>query len=232
MNRERLQRFSLRKLSVGLLSTTIGSVFLPVTEQAVWANDQGVAGIGYKYVTEDELTEQEQQLIIRELPKYHEGEVSDYYLVYRLDKEAALDNLPDTGSQEANVLLGLGVTAFLIIGLAFGKNKKQKIASVLLVTTAGSAVLATDAFALINEKLAHYNQTVSSQADGQLPLPLEIPGHKYIGYLKVDQLGNILPLKTSGPFQLESINRLDSLSNPESFVLNVPAVLGPTTPTL
>ncbi|MCU0081823.1 G5 domain-containing protein [Streptococcus danieliae] len=230
MNRERLQRFSLRKLSVGLLSTTIGSVFLPVTEQAVWANDQGVTGIGYKYVTEDELTEQEQQLIIRELPKYHEGEVSDYYLVYRLDKEAALDNLPDTGSQEANALLGLGVTAFLIIGLAFGKTRKQKIASVLLVTAAGSAVLATDAFALINEQLAQYNQTVHSQADGQLPLPLEIPGHKYIGYLKVDQLGNILPLKTSGPFQLESINRLDSLSNPESFVLNVPAVLGPTTP--
>lgn len=171
MNRERLQRFSLRKLSVGLLSTTIGSVFLPVTEQAVWANDQGVTGIGYKYVTEDELTEQEQQLIIRELPKYHEGEVSDYYLVYRLDKEAALDNLPDTGSQEANALLGLGVTAFLIIGLAFGKTRKQKIASVLLVTAAGSAVLATDAFALINEQLAQYNQTVHSQADGQLPLP-------------------------------------------------------------
>lgn len=69
---EKRQRFSFRKLSVGLISATIGSFFLgsvvgtstqPVEAAELLANQ--TVQIQYKYVMESELTDAEKAMVVK-----------------------------------------------------------------------------------------------------------------------------------------------------------------------
>ena len=85
---EKRQRFSFRKLSVGLVSATIGSFFLSgqitgdlTSVKAAEIQSQQSAHVKYHYVVESELTEAEKSALIREIPKYVEDASETYYLV-------------------------------------------------------------------------------------------------------------------------------------------------------
>ena len=83
---EKRQRFSFRKLSVGLVSATIGSFFLSgqitgdlTSVKAAEIQSQQSAQVKYHYVVESELTETEKSALIREIPKYVEDASETYY---------------------------------------------------------------------------------------------------------------------------------------------------------
>ena len=102
---EKRQRFSFRKLSVGLVSATIGSFFLSgqitgdlTSVKAAEIQSQQSAQVKYHYVVESELTEAEKSALIREIPKHVEDASETYYLVYRPTTQGDSSGvLPKTG---------------------------------------------------------------------------------------------------------------------------------------
>ena len=190
---EKRQRFSFRKLSVGLISATIGSFFLgsvvgtstqPV-EAAELAANQAVQ-IHYKYVIESELTDAENAMVVKELPKFVEESTDAYYLVYRPKKEGRLiGNLPSTGY--SGIWEAIFATAGIVLAvlvISKGKNGKRYLSSILLVTGLGSILLSPSILAVTNIELAAYNQLLNLGLGEQLPQPLNIENFEYIGYLK------------------------------------------------
>ena len=190
---EKRQRFSFRKLSVGLISATIGSFFLgsvvgtstqPV-EAAELAANQAVQ-IQYKYVIESELTDAENAMVVKELPKFVEESTDAYYLVYRPKKEGRLiGNLPSTGY--SGIWEAIFATAGIVLAvlvISKGKNGKRYLSSILLVTGLGSILLSPSILAVTNIELAAYNQLLNLGLGEQLPQPLNIENFEYIGYLK------------------------------------------------
>ncbi|MFS9156666.1 SIALI-17 repeat-containing surface protein [Streptococcus infantis] len=190
---EKRQRFSFRKLSVGLISATIGSFFLgsvagtgshPV-EAAELAANQAVQ-IQYKYVMESELTDVEKALVVKELPKFVEESTDAYYLVYRPKKEGRLiGNLPSTGySGMWEAIFATAGIVLVVLVISKGKNGKRYLSSILLVTGLGSVLLSPATLAVTNIELAAYNQLLNLGLGEQLPQPLNIEDFEYIGYLK------------------------------------------------
>lgn len=57
---EKRQRFSLRKLSIGLVSATVASLFF--MSSFVGASEVSAQSIQYTYVTEEELTSSEKSI--------------------------------------------------------------------------------------------------------------------------------------------------------------------------
>ena len=187
------QRYSFRKLSVGLVSATIGSFFLCTTmggavssvEAAEVSANQSTL-VQYHYVVESDLTEAEKAAIVKELPKFAEENSDAYYLVYRPTKqESLLGKLPKTGESG---LLGAAFAAtglaLVVLVLARGKNGKRYLSSILLVTGLGSVLLPVSVLAVSSMDLAAYNQSLTLAVGDQLPEPLKIAGYQYIGYLK------------------------------------------------
>ena len=187
------QRYSFRKLSVGLVSATIGSFFLCTTmggavssvkAAEVSANQSTL--VQYHYVVESDLTEAEKAAIVKELPKFAEENSDAYYLVYRpTSQESLLGKLPKTGESG---LLGANFAAtglaLVVLVLARGKNGKRYLSSILLVTGLGSVLLPASVLAVSSMDLAAYNQSLTLAVGDQLPEPLKIAGYQYIGYLK------------------------------------------------
>ena len=190
---EKRQRFSFRKLSVGLISATIGSFFLgsvvrtstQSVEAAELAANQAVQ-IQYKYVMESELTDAEKAMVVKELPKFVEESTDAYYLVYRPKKEGRLiGNLPSTGY--SGIWEAIFATAGIVLAvlvISKGKNGKRYLSSILLVTGLGSILLSPSILAVTNIELAAYNQLLNLGLGEQLPQPLNIENFEYIGYLK------------------------------------------------
>ena len=187
------QRYSFRKLSVGLVSATIGSFFLCTTmggavssvEAAEVSANQSTL-VQYHYVVESDLTEAEKAAIVKELPKFAEENSDAYYLVYRpIKQESLLGKLPKTGESG---LLGAAFAAtglaLVVLVLARGKNGKRYLSSILLVTGLGSVLLPVSVLAVSSMDLAAYNQSLTLAVGDQLPEPLKIVGYQYIGYLK------------------------------------------------
>ncbi|KJQ61304.1 SIALI-17 repeat-containing surface protein [Streptococcus cristatus] len=187
------QRYSFRKLSVGLVSATIGSFFLCTTmggavssvEAAEVSANQSTL-VQYHYVVESDLTEAEKAAIVKELPKFAEENSEAYYLVYRPTRqESLLGKLPKTGESG---LLGSAFAAtglaLVVLVLARGKNGKRYLSSILLVTGLGSVLLPASVLAISSMDLAAYNQSLTLAVGDQLPEPLKIAGYQYIGYLK------------------------------------------------
>ena len=187
------QRYSFRKLSVGLVSATIGSFFLCTTmggavssvEAAEVSANQSTL-VQYHYVVESDLTEAEKAAIVKELPKFAEENSDAYYLVYRPTRqESLLGKLPKTGESG---LLGAAFAAtglaLVVLVLARGKNGKRYLSSILLVTGLGSVLLPASVLAVSSMDLAAYNQSLTLAVGDQLPEPLKIAGYQYIGYLK------------------------------------------------
>ena len=183
---ESRQRFSFRKVSVGLVSALIGIFYLLggggyLTTVSAREGDLSVTKqLHYKYVTESELTEQEKQLVVQGLPQFVEEDDDTYYLIYRPTRQ-----LPATGHSPliSSIAAGSGLI-LLVVAIKWGRDNRKKLASFLLLTSLGSQLIAPTSLALTNQMLAAYNHELDLQVGEALPSPLMIEGYRYVGYLK------------------------------------------------
>ncbi|WP_236708892.1 YSIRK-type signal peptide-containing protein, partial [Streptococcus gordonii] len=210
---EKIQKFSIRKLSVGVGSVAIAALIFGsfLTSPAVAADEVGKTGQAhYTYVEEQELTEQEKELIKHELPSdLQSGE--NYYLIYR--KQGKPTVLPQTGNNGQPLLGILAGTAILAV-LVFSRKKAGKLVGVLLIGAFGqSLLLSPQVFALENKELVSYNRQVPISS-GVSEADLAIEGYDYIGYFTASDLRALTG--TSPASQTEEISLKDQLAVPEN----------------
>ena len=187
---EKQHRFSLRKLAIGLVSASISSLFFVSIASSGTVFAQENVSVHYKYVTDTELSGQEKDLIVKDIPKIAEDSESTYYLVYRMDEKAQLGQLPNTGGQNSltSVLSGgaLASIGLLIFVVSKKKGKKKALLKVVLITGMGSG-LASSVQAIENQLLLQYNQEYQLSQGDSLPLPRTLSGYTYLGYIKQDK---------------------------------------------
>lgn len=187
---EKQHRFSLRKLAIGLVSASISSLFFVSIASSGTVFAQENVSVHYKYVTDTELSGQEKDLIVKDIPKIAEDSESTYYLVYRMEEKAQLGQLPNTGGQHSltSVLSGgvLASIGFLIFVVSKKKGKKKALLKVVLITGMGSG-LASSVQAIENQLLIQYNQEYQLSQGDSLPLPRALSGYTYLGYIKQDK---------------------------------------------
>ena len=187
---EKQHRFSLRKLAIGLVSASISSLFFVSIASSGTVFAQENVAVHYKYVTDTELSGQEKDLIVKDIPKIAEDSESTYYLVYRMDEKAQLGQLPNTGGQNSLIsVLSGGVLAsigLLIFVVSKKKGKKKALLNVILVTGMSSG-LASSVQAIENQLLIQYNQEYQLSQGDSLPLPRALSGYTYLGYIKQDK---------------------------------------------
>ena len=183
---EKYSRFAIRKFTIGVISATLGMFVLGNIEiNNTYAKAEDKLNIHYRYVSDDELTQKEKELIVKELPKVAESNEEVYYLVYKPSQETKIRTLPNTGIYTGvNGILLAGVVGMLIIAITRGKNKKYKILSVMLVTSLGVNTLQIPVIAVDSSKLSIYNTDFSVFKNGKLPNPIEIPEYNYVGFIK------------------------------------------------
>ncbi|HEM2683850.1 ZmpA/ZmpB/ZmpC family metallo-endopeptidase [Streptococcus suis] len=185
---EKRQRFGFRKLSVGLVSAAVTSLFF--VSSVATAPTASAQSINYSYVTEQELTDGEKELIIRDLPGLAQETDVNYYLIYRpatgttsTPSTSTSQVLPNTGSVETELLVAGGVS-LLLLAVRFGKKGKKELAGVILLTATGASFFGPTSSALTSQILARYNHAIEISAGQALPAPAEIDGYVYVGYLK------------------------------------------------
>ena len=184
---EKQQRFSFRKLSVGLVSATISSLFFMSVLASSSVDAQETKGVHYKYVTESELSSDEKKQLIYDIPTYVENDDETYYLVYKLNSQNQLGELPNTGSKNDMQTLVAGASlaalGILIFAVSKKKVKNKTVLHLVLVAGIGNGVLVS-AHALENNLLLNYNTDYELISGEKLPLPKDISGYTYIGYIK------------------------------------------------
>ncbi|HEM3152190.1 TPA: G5 domain-containing protein [Streptococcus suis] len=185
---EKRQRFGFRKLSVGLVSAAVTSLFF--VSSVATAPTASAQSINYSYATEQELTDGEKELIIRDLPGLAQETDVNYYLIYRpatgttsTPSTSTSQVLPNTGSVETELLVAGGVS-LLLLAVRFGKKGKKELAGVILLTATGASFFGPTSSALTSQILARYNHAIEISAGQALPAPAEIDGYVYVGYLK------------------------------------------------
>ncbi|MGU7947686.1 ZmpA/ZmpB/ZmpC family metallo-endopeptidase [Streptococcus suis] len=185
---EKRQRFGFRKLSIGLVSAAVASLFF--ASSVVAAPSASAQSINYSYVTEQELTDAEKELIVRDLPGLAQETDANYYLIYRpatgtasTPSTSTSQVLPNTGSVETGLLVAGGVS-LLLLAVRFGKKGKKELAGVILLTATGASFFGPTSSALTSQILAQYNHALEISAGQALPAPAEIDGYVYVGYLK------------------------------------------------
>ena len=184
---EKYNKFSIRKLTVGVCSMTIGAFFLVSTvqpeENIVKATDSAI--VHYKYVGEDNLTDKEKELIRKEVPSVVNSTEETYYLVFKPNKITQLNKLPNTGLNYGvgSMLLG-GMLGLLVVVVVKGKNKSRKILSILLVTSMGATTLELPARAMEDLQLSVYNMDYNLKVGDRLPNISSIPGYSFVGFIK------------------------------------------------
>ena len=184
---EKQQRFSFRKLSVGLVSATISSLFFMSVLASSSVDAQETKGVHYKYVTESELSSEEKKQLVYDIPTYMENDDETYYLVYKLNSQNQLAELPNTGSKNEMQALVAGASlaalGILIFAVSKKKVKNKTVLHLVLVAGIGNGVLVS-AHALENNLLLNYNTDYELTSGEKLPLPKDISGYTYIGYIK------------------------------------------------
>ncbi len=184
---EKQQRFSFRKLSVGLVSATISSLFFMSVLGSSSVDAQETKGVHYKYVTESELSSEEKNQLVYDIPTYVENDDETYYLVYKLNSQNQLGELPNTGSKNEMQALVAGASlaalGILIFAVSKKKVKNKTVLHLVLVAGIGNGVLIS-AQALENNLLLNYNTDYELTSGEKLPLPKDISGYTYIGYIK------------------------------------------------
>ena len=184
---EKQQRFSFRKLSVGLVSATISSLFFMSVLASSSVEAQETKGVHYKYVTESELSSDEKKQLVYDIPTYVENDDETYYLVYKLNSQNQLGELPNTGSKNDMQTLVTGASlaalGILIFAVSKKKVKNKTVLHLVLVAGIGNGVLIS-AHALENNLLLNYNTDYELTSGEKLPLPKDISGYTYIGYIK------------------------------------------------
>ena len=184
---EKQQRFSFRKLSVGLVSATISSLFFMSVLGSSSVEAQETKGVHYKYVTESELSSDEKNKLVYDIPTYMDNDDETYYLVYKLNSQNQLGELPNTGSKNdvQTLVAGASLAALgiLIFAVSKKKVKNKTVLHLILVAGIGNGVLIS-AHALENNLLLNYNTDYELTSGEKLPLPKDISGYTYIGYIK------------------------------------------------
>ena len=184
---EKQERFSFRKLSVGLVSATISSLFFMSVLASSSVEAQETKGVHYKYVTESELSSDEKKQLVYDIPTYVENDDETYYLVYKLNSQNQLGDLPNTGSKNDMQTLVAGASlaalGILIFAVSKKKVKNKTVLHLVLVAGIGNGVLVS-AHALENNLLLNYNTDYELISGEKLPLPKDISGYTYIGYIK------------------------------------------------
>ena len=184
---EKYNKFSLRKLTVGVCSMTIGSFFLVSTvngeSNIIKAADNAI--VHYKYVGESNLTDKEKELIKKEVPSVVSSTEETYYLVFKPSKSTQLNKLPNTGLNYGvgSILLG-GMLGLLVVVVVKGKNKSRKILSILLVTSMGATTLELPVRAMEDLQLSVYNMDYNLKVGDKLPEISAIPGYSFVGFIK------------------------------------------------
>ena len=213
---EKYNKFSLRKLTIGVCSMTIGSFFLVSTVQPedyiVKAADNAI--VHYKYVGEDNLTDKEKELIKKEVPSVVNSTEETYYLVFKPTKTAQLNKLPNTGLNYGvgSVFLG-GMLGLLVVVVAKGKNKTQKILSILLVTSMGATTLELPVRAMEDLQLSVYNMDYNLKVGDKLPDISPIPGYSFVGFIKNETKQLKEEVKTNVNFQQNNKQQLKEITD-------------------
>ncbi|VSS40595.1 immunoglobulin A1 protease [Streptococcus pneumoniae] len=184
---EKQERFSFRKLSVGLVSATISSLFFMSVLASSSVDAQETAGVHYKYVADSELSSEEKKQLVYDIPTYVENDDETYYLVYKLNSQNQLAELPNTGSKNERQALVAGASlaalGILIFAVSKKKVKNKTVLHLVLVAGIGNGVLVS-VHALENHLLLNYNTDYELTSGEKLPIPKEISGYTYIGYIK------------------------------------------------
>ena len=178
-DRKKLQKFAIRKLSMGVGSVLIGLAFIGGALEPKLVQADETKQVSFHYLSESELTAAERELIHHELPQDLSQE--SYYLVYRKQGQAVL---PQTGSVTF-LLAGLGLLTASLVVFLFSRKKPSKIVGVLLIASVGkSLLLPYQVFAFEHKDLLAYDQTKTLvSADGFSQGIIDIKGYDYVGYL-------------------------------------------------
>ena len=219
-----IQRFSIRKFSVGIASVVIGSFFMgtiaPISVQAQESiSSQYVASAptlssittSYQYVALQELTPAQQQAILSGTPSDIAQADQVYYFVYRPIESRQV--LPATG--EAAPLFGAMAGALtLIVAVGLIRDRKKTIMTLMVVSSLGQILSTSATLALESRLLNRYNQVFYSQQGDQLPDPrIHIEGYEYVGYFAqatLNQANNTLPQSSESSSQVQSNEEVSS----------------------
>ena len=205
-DRKKLQKFAIRKLSMGVGSVLIGLAFIGGTLEPKLVQADETKQVSFHYLAESELTAAERELIHHELPQ--ELSQESYYLVYRKQGQAVL---PQTGTVTFP-LAGLGLLTASLVVFLFSKKKPSKIVGVLLIASVGkSLLLPYQVFAFEHKDLLAYDQTKTLvSADGLTQGIIDIKGYDYVGYLLESDLrgiGQDLTSSTSPEIPAKPVNQ-------------------------
>ena len=212
---EKITKYSIRKLTVGVGPVAIGAFLFgasTLSVDKVQANEVGGAhSVHYRYLAEQELTESEKALIHHEVPsEFQEDDI--IYAVYR-KKASTYQELPYTGSKEL-ALAGIGLATASLAVLLISKKHRGKVLGVLLISSIGASnFVPFTTFAFENKELLSYNQTISASThEGLAEGIIHIDGYEYIGYFKEAELHPSRPAsaeKPQLPVEKQSANEID-----------------------
>ena len=212
---EKITKYSIRKLTVGVGPVAIGAFLFgaaTLSVDKVQANEVGGAhSVHYRYLAEQELTESEKALIHHEVPtEFQDDDI--LYVVYR-KKATNSQQLPYTGSKEL-ALAGLGLaTASLAVFLVSKKGRKEVLGVLLIGSLGASTFVPYGTFAFENKELLSYNQTISASThEGLAEGIIHIDGYEYIGYFKEAELHLSRPAsaeQTQLPVEKQSVNEIE-----------------------
>ena len=199
---EKITKYSIRKLTVGVGPVAIGAFLFgasTLSVDKVHANEVGGAhSVHYRYLAEQELTESEKALIHHEVPsEFQEDDI--IYAVYR-KKASTYQELPYTGSKEL-ALAGIGLATASLAVLLISKKHRGKVLGVLLISSIGASnFIPFTTFAFENKELLSYNQTISASThEGLAEGIIHIDGYEYIGYFKEAELHPSRPASAEQP---------------------------------
>jgi len=242
---EKITKYSIRKLTVGVGPVAIGAFLFgasTLSVDKVQANEVGGAhSVHYRYLAEQELTESEKALIHHEVPtEFQDDDI--LYVVYR-KKATTSQQLPYTGSKEL-ALAGLGLaTASLAVFLVSKKGRREVLGVLLIGSLGASTFVPYGTFAFENKELLSYNQTISASThEGLAEGIIHIDGYEYIGYFKEAELHPSRPAsaeQTQLPVEKQSSKEIEKTEvvqerpavAPETIVEN-PVVENPVAPAI
>ena len=212
---EKITKYSIRKLTVGVGPVAIGAFLFgasTLSVDKVQANEVGSAhSVHYRYLAEQELTESEKALIHHEVPtEFQDDDI--LYVVYR-KKATNSQQLPYTGSKEL-AWAGLGLaTASLAVFLVSKKGRREVLGVLLIGSLGASTFVPYGAFAFENKELLSYNQTISASThEGLAEGIIHIDGYEYIGYFKEAELHPSRPAsveKSQLPVEKQNANEIE-----------------------
>ena len=203
---EKITKYSIRKLTVGVGPVAIGAFLFgasTLSVDKVQANEVGQANtVHYRYIAEQELTDSEKALIHHEVP----AEFQDDDIIYAVYRKKASSNqeLPYTGSKELT-LAGLGLATASLAVLLISKKHRSKVLGVLLISSIGASnFVPFTTFAFENRELLSYNQTISASThEGLAKGVIHIDGYEYIGYFKEAELHSSSPVSEKPQLPVE-----------------------------